>query len=79
MRFLLDLIAGLPQESYDRFGDSFNFVYNLEPTKIQLGFLKLLKGSRLRDRANDFGCLFTERAPYEVLQTTASVTQSWRF
>ncbi|HHX02091.1 MAG TPA: DUF4080 domain-containing protein [Firmicutes bacterium] len=71
VRFLLDLIAGLPQESYDRFGDSFNFVYNLEPTKIQLGFLKLLKGSRLRDRANDFGCLFTERAPYEVLQTTS--------
>ncbi len=71
VRFLLDLIAGLPEESYERFGHSFDFVYNLEPTKIQLGFLKLLKGSRLRERASEFGCRFTGRAPYEVLQTNA--------
>lgn len=69
VRFLLDLIAGLPAESYTRFGESFDFVYNLHPTKIQLGFLKLLKGSRLRDRVQEFGCIYTERAPYEVLQT----------
>jgi len=73
VRFLLDLIAGLPHESYERFGYSFDFVYKLEPTKIQLGFLKLLKGSQLRERVEEFGCRFTDRAPYEVLQT-ASIT-----
>ncbi len=69
VRLLLDLIAGLPEEGYERFGRSFDFVYNLKPTYIQLGFLKLLKGSRLRERVAEFGCLFTEQAPYEVLQT----------
>ncbi len=76
VRFLLDLIAGLPEETLDRFGESFDFVYNLKPTKIQLGFLKLLKGSRLRERVEDFGCIFTARAPYEVLGTNSiSYTQ----
>ncbi len=69
VRFLLDLIAGLPLESFARFGQSFDFVYHLQPTKIQLGFLKLLKGSRLRERVEEFGCIFTEKAPYEVLAT----------
>lgn len=69
VRFLLDLIAGLPQEGFTRFGESFNFVYNLQPTKIQLGFLKLLRGSSLRERALEFGCVYTAKAPYEVLQT----------
>lgn len=71
VRFLLDLIAGLPEESFERFGYSFDFVYNLQPTKIQLGFLKLLKGSRLRERVDEFGCVFTDKAPYEVLQTNS--------
>ncbi len=71
VRFLLDLIAGLPEESFARFGYSFDFVYNLQPTKIQLGFLKLLKGSRLRERVDEFGCIFTDKAPYEVLQTNS--------
>ena len=76
VRFLLDLIAGLPEESYERFGHSFDFVYNLNQPRFSL-VLKLLKGSRLRERASEFGCRFTGRAPYEVCRPTLSVTQSW--
>lgn len=71
VRPVLDLIAGLPAEGYERFGESFDFVYELRPTKIQIGFLKLLKGSRLRQRVEEFGCIYTDKAPYEVLQTNA--------
>ncbi len=64
VRVLLDLIAGLPQEGFDRFGQSFDYVYALKPPqRIHLGFLKLLRGSRLREEAADFGCLYTEQAP----------------
>ncbi len=69
VRVLLDLIAGLPREGFTRFGQSFDYVYDLQPQRIHLGFLKLLRGSRLREEADSFGCLYTERAPYEVLQT----------
>lgn len=63
----LDLIAGLPEESYWQFGQSFNDVYHLRPHMIQLGFLKLLKGSGIRRQAKQYGYVFSERAPYEVL------------
>lgn len=66
---LLDLIAGLPEEGFARFGESFDFVYRLQPHRIHLGFLKLLRGSRLRAEAERFGCIYSQRAPYEVLQT----------
>lgn len=66
---LLDLIAGLPEEGFWRFGESFDFVYRLKPDRIHLGFLKLLRGSRLREEADQFGCVFTDEAPYEVLYT----------
>ena len=46
VRVLLDLIAGLPHEGFDRFGESFDYVYRLKPYRIHLGFLKLLRGSR---------------------------------
>lgn len=69
VRVLLDLIAGLPEEGFWRFGESFDHVYALEPDRIHLGFLKLLRGSGLRHEAERFGCVYTERAPYEVLQT----------
>lgn len=69
VRVLLDLIAGLPEEGFWRFGESFDYVYALKPDRIHLGFLKLLRGSRLRAEAESFGCLYTERAPYEVLCT----------
>ena len=69
VRVLLDLIAGLPEEGFWRFGESFDFVYALRPDRIHLGFLKLLRGSALRDQADSFGCVYTEQAPYEVLST----------
>jgi anaerobic magnesium-protoporphyrin IX monomethyl ester cyclase len=69
VRVLLDLIAGLPQEGFWRFGESFDYVYSLKPDRIHLGFLKLLRGSALRADADSFGCVYTDRAPYEVLST----------
>lgn len=64
----LDLIAGLPGENYDSLGRSFNMVYGLRPDYLQLGFLKMLKGSRIREQAEQFGYLFTAEPPYEVLE-----------
>lgn len=71
VRVLLDLIAGLPEEGFDRFGQSFDYVYSLRPYKIHLGFLKLLRGSKLREEADSFGCVYAQRAPYEVLETNS--------
>ncbi|QQY80381.1 radical SAM superfamily enzyme YgiQ (UPF0313 family) [Keratinibaculum paraultunense] len=65
----LDLIAGLPYEDYDSFKKSFNDVYELKPEKIQLGFLKLLKGSGLRKDRMQYGFKFLDSPPYEVLET----------
>jgi len=65
----LDLIAGLPGENYQSFLQSFDDVYALEPNKLQLGFLKLLKGSRLRTQNAELGLMFKPHAPYEVLRT----------
>lgn len=65
----LDLIAGLPHEDYARFSRSFDEVYRLVPHQLQLGFLKLLGGSRLREEAERYGIAFQDTAPYEVLQT----------
>jgi len=64
----LDLIAGLPYEDYDSFGRSFDDVYKLEPDKIQLGFLKLLKGSSLRQKAKEHGYKFSKHPVYEVYE-----------
>jgi len=63
----LDLIAGLPYEDYQRFKTSFNQVYDLKPDVIQLGFLKLLKGSLLRDQSQEYGYKFEQKPPYQVL------------
>jgi len=64
----LDLIAGLPCEGYTQFADSFNDVYNLKPDVIQLGFLKLLKGSAIREQKDDHGYKFQTNPPYQVLK-----------
>lgn len=64
----LDLIAGLPYETYDRFKTSFDDVYDLKPEKLQLGFLKLLKGSAIRREKDIHQYIFNEEAPYEVMQ-----------
>ncbi|MFZ5967998.1 MAG: B12-binding domain-containing radical SAM protein [Bacillota bacterium] len=63
----LDLIAGLPYEDYERFKHSFDDVYLLKPEKLQLGFLKLLKGAGIRENAKSHGYIFRDEAPYEVL------------
>lgn len=63
-----DLIAGLPGEDLESFRHSFDFAYNLRPHALQLGFLKMLKGSAVRQR-NDI--IFDEKPPYEVLSTDA--------
>lgn len=63
----LDLIAGLPEEDYLSFRESFNDVYDLKPDKLQLGFLKLLKGSGIRNRADSWEYEFSSYPPYEVL------------
>ncbi|MDO5037656.1 MAG: radical SAM protein [Tissierellia bacterium] len=65
----LDLIIGLPGETLDTFKKSFDDVYQLGPEKIQVGFLKLLRGTELRDRAPEFGIKYLNKAPYEVLRT----------
>ncbi|WP_330612288.1 B12-binding domain-containing radical SAM protein [Anaerotignum lactatifermentans] len=67
----LDLIAGLPFEDYASFGRSFNDVYALAPEQLQLGFLKLLKGSMLHQKREEYGIITHDTAPYEVLETDA--------
>lgn len=65
----LDLIIGLPLESYEQFQQSFNDVYSLSPDQLQVGFLKLLKGSGLYETASQYGIVCSEFPPYEVLYT----------
>ena len=65
----LDLIAGLPYENYDSFIHSFNDVYKLKPEQLQLGFLKLLKGSKMYRKVKEYGIVYTDKSPYEVLFT----------
>lgn len=65
----LDLIAGLPGENYESFKASFNDVYSIEPEEIQLGFLKLLKGSSMREEAERWGMVYSPYPPYEIIKT----------
>lgn len=65
----LDLIAGLPYEDYDSFRNSFNEVYGMRPEQLQLGFLKVLKGSYMYEKASEYGLVYRELPPYEVLST----------
>ncbi|WMX57084.1 B12-binding domain-containing radical SAM protein [Peribacillus sp. R9-11] len=63
----LDLIAGLPEEDYLSFRKTFNDVFELRPEEMQLGFLKMLRGTGLRIRANDHDYIYSDHAPYEIL------------
>ena len=65
----LDLIAGLPYEDYESFGRSFNRVYGMKPDQLQLGFLKVLKGSPMEEQAEAYGICYQTNPPYEVLYT----------
>jgi len=63
----LDLIAGLPLENYDTFRGTFNDVFALRPEELQLGFLKMLRGTGLRIEAEKWGYVYMDTAPYEML------------
>ena len=65
----LDLIAGLPLEDMESFQHSFNDVYSCRPDQLQLGFLKVLKGSHMHEKAEEYGVMYTDFPPYEVLCT----------
>ena len=65
----LDLIAGLPGEDLDSFKKSFNDVHAIRPDEIQLGFLKLLKGSSMREEAEKWGIVYSPYAPYEIIRS----------
>ncbi len=65
----LDLIAGLPYEDFESFQKSFDDVYRLKPQELQLGFLKVLRGSRMHQCAKEYGIIYRSTAPYEVLAT----------
>lgn len=65
----LDLIAGLPYEDYDTFRKSFDDIYALEPNQLQMGFLKVLKGSYMYEHTKEYEILYHNNPPYEVLAT----------
>ena len=65
----LDLIAGLPFEDYETFRKSFDEIYALQPNQLQMGFLKVLKGSYMYEHAKEYGILYHDNPPYEVLST----------
>ncbi|WP_322630942.1 B12-binding domain-containing radical SAM protein [Aedoeadaptatus coxii] len=67
----LDLIVGLPEETLESFLDGFDKVVPLGGKRIQIGFLKLLPGTELRARANEFGIVYDDAPPYEVIKTGA--------
>lgn len=62
----LDLIAGLPEEDYNSFRQTFNDVFAMRPEELQLGFLKLLRGTGLRVEAKKYGYTYVDVAPYEI-------------
>jgi len=65
----LDLIAGLPGEGLREFRNSFNDVIEVQPDNLQLGFLKVLKGSGVREKSSDFGLVYSPDPPYSILRT----------
>ncbi len=65
----LDLIAGLPFEDYESFGRSYDRVYSMRPQQLQLGFLKVLKGSPMQEKAEEYGISFHSSPPYEILSS----------
>lgn len=65
----LDLIAGLPYEDYETFRKSFNEIYALKPNQLQLGFLKVLKGSYMYEHAKEYEIVYHAKPPYEVMKT----------
>ncbi|MGL5122910.1 MAG: DUF4080 domain-containing protein [Fusobacteriaceae bacterium] len=67
----LDLIAGLPYETYELFENSFNYVYNLKPEMVQLGFLKVLQGTKISKEIEKYNYKYTDFTPYEVISNNS--------
>lgn len=65
----IDLIAGLPFEDLQSFRNSFNIAFELKPHMLQLGFLKLLHGSQMRENPDKYPCKYSPKPPYEVIET----------
>ncbi|MFW6299050.1 MAG: DUF4080 domain-containing protein [Bacillota bacterium] len=65
----LDLIAGLPEESLERFKKTFNDVFALGSRELQLGFLKFLRGTKIREESDRFGYVFQSESPYTIIQS----------
>ena len=65
----LDLIAGLPYENYESFMRSFDDVYRMRPDQLQMGFLKVLKGSYMEEQVAAYDLKYRGIPPYEVLST----------
>ena len=63
----LDLIAGLPFDDYTSFKASFNDAYSIRPSQLQLGFLKLIKGTKIRAEAEEYRYIYRDKPPYEVI------------
>ena len=66
----LDLIAGLPEEDYHSFRKTFNDVFAMRPEELQLGFLKMLRGTGLRNQAEKYQYVYMDYAPYEILSNS---------
>lgn len=64
----LDLIAGLPEENYNSFRKTFNDVFAMRAEELQLGFLKMLRGTGLRNQADEYGYVYMDQSPYEILR-----------
>ena len=79
MHVHLDLIAGLPYEDLASFKKSFNDVYALQANMLQLGFLKVLKGALIGRQKKEYGMLYMEQPPYEILQTKYLSYEELRF
>ncbi len=69
MHIHIDLIAGLTGENLESFANGFNICYSLRAHMLQLGFLKLLYGADMREKAEEYPCTFTDEPPYEVIST----------
>lgn len=69
MHIHIDLIAGLTGEDFNSFRQSFNIGYSLKANMLQMGFLKLLHGSDMRENPNKYPCKFNKKPPYEVVST----------
>ena len=73
----LDLIAGLPYEDLESFKQSFQDVYEVRPEQLQLGFLKVLKGSYMEKQKENYGLVYKDTPPYEVLYTNGCLMKMY--